>query len=397
MKPKVCFLLLVGMLVFVSSANLSLADDPGNPDTCRVQCGDLTLPGQQVVIGVDVYNDEDLGGLVVPLTFGHSGLDLVCDSVSFVGGRAEHAEYRGVSVDTAGFKLLFYAVFIDSHMVAGDGAVAQLYFSTGPTWDSTLCVHIDTAFYPPTTVLEFTPRSSGQALHPEFSKGCLASGTSPMPGLIEPLNQAMLCSPDTFDFVWSGAGDDLSYTLEYAQDSAFTVGVMTYGGLADTSSHVSLPRGTYFWHVSSRNSCYAESPYQEPPFTFSVYRSGDATADGQVLLSDAIKILNYLYKNGPAPDPLQSGDANADDIVDIGDAISLLNYLFKNGVPPRCPYLWSYSENAKAEAAGKTFASAFFFGGIGRIGSAGTRKCSGSCLLLHGTARFERRDAPDWG
>jgi hypothetical protein len=337
MKPKVCFLLLVGMLVFFFGANLSLADDPGNPDTCRVECGDLTLPGQQVVIAVDVYNDEDLGGLVVPLTFGHSGLDLVCDSVSLVGGRAEHAEYRGVTIDTAGFKLFFYAVFIDSHMVAGDGAVAHLYFSTGPTWDSTLCVHIDTSFYPPTTVLEFTPRSTGQALHPEFTKGCLASGVSPMPGLIEPLNQAMLCSPDTFDLVWSSAGEGFSYTLEYAQDSAFTIGVVALDDLVDTSQSVSLPKGTYFWHVISRNSCGAESPYQEPPFTFSVYPSGDANADGLVDLADVIRILNYLYKNGEEPDPLQSGDANADEIIDIGDAISLLNYLFKGGVPPRCP------------------------------------------------------------
>jgi len=337
MKLKVCFLLLVSLFIFVLAANLSLADDPGNPDTCRVQCGDAALPGQQVVISVDVYNDEDLGGLVVPLTFGYSGLDVVCDSVSFVGGRAEHAEYRGVTVDTADYSLAFYAVFIDSHLVAGDGAVAQLYFSTGPGWDSAVCIHVDTSFYPPTTVLEFTPRSSGQALHPEFQKGCLASGTTSTPELIQPSNQVILCSPDTFDFVWSGAGDDVSYTLQYAQDSAFTMGVVTLDDLEDTSQAVSLPRGTYFWHVSSRNPCDVESPYQGPPFTFSVYQSGDATADGLVDLADVIKILNYLYKNGADPDPLQSGDANADDIIDIGDAVWLLNYLFKGGSSPRCP------------------------------------------------------------
>jgi hypothetical protein len=337
MKPKFCLLLLVSVFLLILTAIPTWADDPGNPDTCRVQCGDLTLPGQQVVIGVDVYNDEDLGGLVVPLTFGHSGLDLVCDSVSFVGGRAEHAEYRGIAIDSTEFKLLFYAVFLDSHMVAGDGTVAYLYFSTGPTWDSALCVHIDTAFYPPTTVLEFTPRSSGQALHPEFDRGCVASGVTPMPGLIEPLDQTMLCSPDTFDLVWSSAGDDLSYRLEYAQDSAFTIGVVTLDDLVDTSQAVSLPKGIYFWHVSSRNSCNAESPYQEPPFAFSVYQSGDANADGLVDLADAIRILNYLYKSGEEPDPLESGNANADEIIDIGDAVWLLNYLFKSGPSPRCP------------------------------------------------------------
>jgi hypothetical protein len=63
---------------------------------------------------------------------------------------------------------------------------------------------------------------------------------------------------------------------------------------------------------------------------------GDANGDGVIALGDAIYLLNYLFKNGDPPDPLEAGDANCDGDVQIGDAIYLLNYLFKNGPPPGC-------------------------------------------------------------
>jgi hypothetical protein len=67
------------------------------------------------------------------------------------------------------------------------------------------------------------------------------------------------------------------------------------------------------------------------------YTVGDANGDGSINVADAIWILNYLFKNGPAPDPLEAGDCNCDQTVDAGDAIYLLNYLFKEGPPPCSP------------------------------------------------------------
>jgi Zn-dependent M28 family amino/carboxypeptidase len=63
---------------------------------------------------------------------------------------------------------------------------------------------------------------------------------------------------------------------------------------------------------------------------------GDANSDALINLSDAIYILNYLFKSGLAPDPLDAGDANCDGTVNLSDAIYLLNYLFKGGLPPGC-------------------------------------------------------------
>jgi len=63
---------------------------------------------------------------------------------------------------------------------------------------------------------------------------------------------------------------------------------------------------------------------------------GDANNDGLIDLGDVIYILNYLFKHGPYPIPMEAGDANCDDKVDMGDAIYVLNYLFKHGPPPGC-------------------------------------------------------------
>jgi hypothetical protein len=65
-------------------------------------------------------------------------------------------------------------------------------------------------------------------------------------------------------------------------------------------------------------------------------KRGDANADGTLDLGDAIYILNYLFKAGPDPCPMEAGDANGDGMVDLGDAIYVLNYLFKGGPAPSC-------------------------------------------------------------
>lgn len=62
--------------------------------------------------------------------------------------------------------------------------------------------------------------------------------------------------------------------------------------------------------------------------------SGDANGDGKVGISDAVYLVNYLFRNGPPPDPVENGDVNCDDRVSVEDVIYLINYLFKGGSPP---------------------------------------------------------------
>jgi hypothetical protein len=63
---------------------------------------------------------------------------------------------------------------------------------------------------------------------------------------------------------------------------------------------------------------------------------GDANADGVVDVGDVVHIVNYLYRNGPTPDPAEAGNCNCDGKTDVGDVVYLVNYLFRNGPPPGC-------------------------------------------------------------
>jgi hypothetical protein len=108
---------------------------------------------------------------------------------------------------------------------------------------------------------------------------------------------------------------------------------------------------TCFWPPHSRlafattaeNCEYAYTKIPRPgtgdPNSYEVcfslrFRCGDASKDGVVDLADAIFLLNYVFKGGDPPDPLELGDVNADGIVDLEDIVYLLNYLFKGGPPP---------------------------------------------------------------
>jgi len=72
------------------------------------------------------------------------------------------------------------------------------------------------------------------------------------------------------------------------------------------------------------------------PLSVIVRARGDANGDGILDVGDVVYLINYLFKSGPAPIPLDAGDANCDGIVDIGDVVYLINYLFKGGPPPGC-------------------------------------------------------------
>jgi hypothetical protein len=59
-----------------------------------------------------------------------------------------------------------------------------------------------------------------------------------------------------------------------------------------------------------------------------VFRRGDSTGDGEVNISDAIKILAFLFTGGAPLSCDDATDANDDGSRNISDAITILSYLF---------------------------------------------------------------------
>ncbi|MCK5126179.1 MAG: dockerin type I repeat-containing protein [candidate division Zixibacteria bacterium] len=66
---------------------------------------------------------------------------------------------------------------------------------------------------------------------------------------------------------------------------------------------------------------------------------GDANGDGPTNVGDAVYIISYSFKGGPAPSCMSEADANNDGLVNVADAIRILWYSFKQGPFPRCGHI----------------------------------------------------------
>ncbi|MFH1700542.1 MAG: dockerin type I repeat-containing protein [Candidatus Zixiibacteriota bacterium] len=61
---------------------------------------------------------------------------------------------------------------------------------------------------------------------------------------------------------------------------------------------------------------------------------GDANSDGRINVSDAVYLINCVFRGGPCPEPDRGGDSNCDGKVNISDAVYLINNVFRGGPGP---------------------------------------------------------------
>ncbi len=88
----------------------------------------------------------------------------------------------------------------------------------------------------------------------------------------------------------------------------------------------------------------APGPGEVDTVTYTVpeYLHGDANRDGKKTVSDVVFLINYLFKGGPAPVPVDLGDVNfcnqnppvPPGQPTVADVVYLVNYLFKGGPAP---------------------------------------------------------------
>lgn len=102
-----------------------------------------------------------------------------------------------------------------------------------------------------------------------------------------------------------------------------------------TASHSWTNAGTYHVKVRAKDT-YDHGCDWSDPVSVVILLRGDCNQDGGIDAADVVYLINYLYQDGLAPDPLEIGDANCNGVVDAGDIVYLINYLFQGGNPPGC-------------------------------------------------------------
>jgi hypothetical protein len=104
-----------------------------------------------------------------------------------------------------------------------------------------------------------------------------------------------------------------------------------------------LPATTYSWKVVARDECgetagpvwtFTTEPAAGPPD----FRRGDAVADGQVNIADAIGILDALFLSGGSLGCLEAADIDDSGSLDLTDPVLLLEHLFLGGAAPAAPF-----------------------------------------------------------
>ena len=65
---------------------------------------------------------------------------------------------------------------------------------------------------------------------------------------------------------------------------------------------------------------------------------GDLNNTGTVTVADVVVLVNYLFHDGPSPEPLWKADVNSDCEISIVDVVYLINYLFNYGPAP----IWNF-------------------------------------------------------
>lgn len=338
---------LFGVLLFLATFNFAFAQDPGIPDTVRVSTATATAFGQQVVINVTAYNDEALGGLAIPVKF--SGQCLIPDSISFIGSRFSAAQLKLVDIDTVGQQLIFGAIYLSGFLAAGEGLMAKLYF-TVKSGVAPETVTIDT-FSTETVSLAFSDTLANE-IKPQYKAGAVYCNVPPKPVPHAPIIQVP--GPQTVF-----GGHTLNFSVASTDVDTQDVLTIIKSGVGSFAFTPKKSPATGFFSWTPTNADTLGSPYMvtftvndgtgredtgtveitvEPFFIPPSGQEGDLNGDNRVDLADIVYFVNFLFEDGPPPNPLAAGDLNGDCFITLSDLIHLVNYIYNNGLPPtfRC-------------------------------------------------------------
>ena len=150
-----------------------------------------------------------------------------------------------------------------------------------------------------------------------FPIGC--SEEEPHPGTVRISFQSL---SETVWRAYDGSGNGLT-------------GATVPGDMSLQEVTLSHPDGIYYVEVFGVRICIDEICWDcEPLPSEDGFRRSDTNGNGDLELADAVKLLNFLFLGGPAPDCRDAADSDDSGDLGLSDAVRHLNFLFLGGLAP---------------------------------------------------------------
>ncbi|MEZ5358184.1 MAG: GEVED domain-containing protein [Candidatus Zixiibacteriota bacterium] len=153
----------------------------------------------------------------------------------------------------------------------------------------------------------------------------------------------------TIELVNADMNDQVSVWVDWDLNAIFEgyEEIFTAVGPGPHSIAYEVP-GLYYYHETNRiriRLCHDHAPESCGVTDFgevedyaiilgSGYICGNADNSGSINIGDAVYLLNFIFRGGPAPYPYCVGDANGDMGINVGDVIYLIGYIFRGAPPP---------------------------------------------------------------
>ncbi|MCP4633189.1 MAG: hypothetical protein GY855_09715 [candidate division Zixibacteria bacterium] len=136
--------------------------------------------------------------------------------------------------------------------------------------------------------------------------------------------------------VWSPDGEYIAFSSDRSGNRDIWM-IPAKGGIPTQLTNSPEIEYCPDWSPDGKKIAYAgkggiwviDAPTYEP-------MCGDTDGSGEIDILDIVFLINFKYKDGPAPDPLEIGNTDGLGGIDILDIVYLINFKYKSGPEPIC-------------------------------------------------------------
>ena len=349
-------------------ACLTWAQDPGNPDSMWVEIDNPTVPaeGGDVILRIKFYTDNsgvgnDITGFGIPIYITNSNLSAspILDNTvatTFSNTAVSGFTFLTASVttndgDSSIFPLqyLLGAIALGAGVTSGNYTFANVKIHISDT--TTLC--IDSLTYQAQS-LNFVTSSTAEYI-PNWNQLCSPIGLQQNPNELDitaysPVNLVVIDPKQDsigidFNTILEGSTYDTTQDVNsdgekddvvkipkpYVGDYQIKVipqdtGHFSLGIRIDGNDQVLLASNVV---IADTDTTFGYQAEVLPSVR------GDVNKDNKKNLTDIIYLVNYVFKGGPAPDPVDLGNVNCSSgAPNLTDIIYMVNYVFKAAKAP---------------------------------------------------------------